>query len=79
MNAAMREDMIESAITILRNGIKDRRLALSLSQREVARRADLAQSAVARLENGSVVPRLDTFLRVAVVLGLDCLDLRFEE
>ncbi|MDQ3646592.1 MAG: helix-turn-helix domain-containing protein [Actinomycetota bacterium] len=42
--------------TTLRNA----RRAAGLSQRELARRAQVAQPAVARIESGGVVPRIDT-------------------
>lgn len=42
--------------TALRNA----RRAAGLSQRELARRARVAQPAVARIEAGGVVPRVDT-------------------
>lgn len=42
--------------TTLRNA----RRAAGLSQRELARRARVAQPAVARIEAGGVVPRVDT-------------------
>src|SRR5688572_30589733 len=45
-----------NAATTLRNA----RRAAGLSQRELARRADVAQPAVARIESGGVVPRVDT-------------------
>lgn len=42
--------------TTLRNA----RRAAGLSQRELARRARVAQPSVARIESGGVVPRVDT-------------------
>lgn len=42
--------------TTLRNA----RRAAGLSQRELARRARVAQPAIARIESGGVVPRVDT-------------------
>lgn len=47
-----------------------RRRVLGLTQGEVASRAGLTQAQVARLENSSQVPRLDTLLKVVYVLGL---------
>ena len=45
-----------NAATTLRNA----RRAAGISQRELARRARVAQPAVARIEAGGVVPRIDT-------------------
>ena len=51
--------------------IVDRRKELGLTQDEVARRTGIRQSAVARLEGGSTIPRLDTLVNIAISLGLD--------
>lgn len=48
-----------------------RRLKLGLTQSEVARRAGIKQSALARIENFAVTPRLDTLLMLSNVLGLE--------
>lgn len=40
--------------------LRNSRRAAGLSQRELARRAGVAQPAVARIESGGVVPRVDT-------------------
>lgn len=55
--------------------LASRRLALGLSQTEVAARMGTSQSAVARLESGEVDTRLSTLERYAVALGAD-LDIR---
>ena len=51
--------------------IVDRRKELGLTQEEVALRAGIRQSAVARLEGGGAIPRLDTLVKIAIGLGLD--------
>ena len=51
--------------------IVDRRKELGLTQEEVALRAGIRQSAVARLEGGGAIPRLDTLVTIAIGLGLD--------
>lgn len=47
------------------------RKMLGLTQEEVAKKAGLTQAQVARLENNSQVPRVDTLIKVAVALGLN--------
>ena len=55
--------------------VAERRLAMKMSQRELAERCSTTQSAIARLERGGRPPRIDTLLRIAE--ALDC-DLRVE-
>jgi predicted transcriptional regulator len=55
--------------------VADRRVAMNLSQRELAELVGTTQSAIARLERGGRPPRIDTLLRIAE--ALDC-DLRVE-
>ena len=50
--------------------VTERRLALGLSQADLARRCATSQSAIARLEAGGRPPRIDTLLRLAD--ALDC-------
>lgn len=45
------------------------RKAKGITQKELAEAANLAQPAIARLENKAVIPQLDTLLRVAAALG----------
>lgn len=54
-----------SAATALRNA----RRAAGLSQRELARRARVAQPAVARIEAGGVIPRVDTLEKLLHACG----------
>ena len=51
--------------------VSERRLALGLSQVDLARRCGTSQSAIARLENGGRPPRIDTLLRLAEALDCD--------
>lgn len=49
--------------------LRNARLAEGLSQRELARRARVAQPAVARIEAGRVVPGVDTLERLLRACG----------
>ena len=51
--------------------VADRRLAMGLSQRELAELCGTTQSAIARLERGGRPPRIDTLLRIADALECD--------
>ncbi len=51
--------------------VAERRLALGLSQRELAELVGTTQSAIARLESGGRPPRIDTLLRIAAALDCD--------
>ncbi len=48
-----------------------RRKLLGLIQEEVSKRAGLSQAQIARLENSSQVPRVDTLMKVAIALGMN--------
>lgn len=50
--------------------VADRRVAMNMSQRELAELCGTTQSAIARLERGGRPPRIDTLLRIAE--ALDC-------
>lgn len=49
--------------------IREMRLSVGLSQRELARRAHTSQPAIARYENGAAIPALGTLQRLAVACG----------
>lgn len=58
-------------IARMASDIVKRRKMLGLTQNEVAKKAGLSQAQVARLENSSQIPRVDTLLKVAIALGLN--------
>ncbi|HMK15339.1 MAG TPA: helix-turn-helix domain-containing protein, partial [Methanomicrobiales archaeon] len=49
--------------------IRSRRVMLGLTQTELARKAGISQSMVARIESGSVDPRVSTLTRIVAVLS----------
>ena len=51
--------------------VVERRVALNMSQRELAELDGTTQSAIARLERGGRPPRIDTLLRIADALDCD--------
>lgn len=51
--------------------VRERRLALGLSQTELATRAGMTQPALSRLEAGGAVPTIPVLERIAVALGAE--------
>ena len=51
--------------------LREARRAAGLSQRTLAARAGVPQPAVARIESGAVVPRVDTLDRLLAACGLE--------
>jgi ribosome-binding protein aMBF1 (putative translation factor) len=51
--------------------VANRRVAMDMSQRELAERCGTTQSAIARLERGGRPPRIDTLLNIADALDCD--------
>ncbi|MGP1910659.1 helix-turn-helix domain-containing protein [Metabacillus sp. JX24] len=64
------EKMQIELVADLVDEIRDAREELGLTQRDLADKTGLKQSAIARMESGGAIPRLDTVLRVALALGL---------
>ena len=60
--------MSDSCIIIIDKLIELRK-EMGLTQKELAQAANLAQPAIARLENKAAIPQLDTLLKVASALG----------
>jgi len=56
---------------LLGKAIRDRRLALGLSQAEVAMRAAMTQPALSRLEAGGVIPTIPLLDRISAALDAD--------
>lgn len=58
----------EKCIAIIDELIELRK-AKGITQKELAKAANLAQPAIARLESKAATPQLDTLLKVAAALG----------
>jgi ribosome-binding protein aMBF1 (putative translation factor) len=56
---------------LIGQAIRERRLALGLSQSDVAARAGMTQPALSRLEAGGTVPTIPVLERIAVALGTE--------
>ena len=56
---------------LIGQAVRERRLALGLSQTEVAARAGMTQPALSRLEAGGAVPTIPVLERIAAALGAD--------
>ena len=61
---------IANDISKIINRIVQTRIELGLTQAELAEKCGLKQSAVARVENLQVMPRLDTIVRIAKSLNI---------
>lgn len=51
--------------------VRERRLALGLTQVELAARAGMTQSALSRLEGGGTVPTIPVLDRIAAAMGAE--------
>jgi HTH-type transcriptional regulator/antitoxin HipB len=56
---------------LIGQAVRQRRLALGLSQTEVAARAGMTQPALSRLEAGGAVPTIPVLERIAAALGAE--------
>jgi len=56
---------------LIGQAVRERRLALGLSQTELAAGAGMTQPALSRLEAGGVVPTIPVLERIAVALGAE--------
>lgn len=66
-----REWEAQRPIRELQKTIIQARLAAGLSQRGLAKRLGVSQPAIARIEGGDHVPRIETLQRLADVLGVE--------
>jgi ribosome-binding protein aMBF1 (putative translation factor) len=56
---------------LIGRAVRERRLALGLSQTELATRAGMTQPALSRLEAGGVVPTIPLLERISIALDAD--------
>ena len=56
---------------LIGQAVRERRLALGLSQTELARRAAMTQPALSRLEAGGVIPTIRVLERITTALDAD--------
>jgi ribosome-binding protein aMBF1 (putative translation factor) len=56
---------------LIGQAVRERRLALGLSQVQLAARAEMTQSALSRLEAGGVVPTIPLLERISAALDAD--------
>jgi ribosome-binding protein aMBF1 (putative translation factor) len=56
---------------LIGQAVRERRLALGLSQTELAARAGMTQPALSRLEAGAVVPTIPLLERISIALDAD--------
>lgn len=49
----------------------EKRIALGLTQRQLAEKAGIKQAAIARLESMNAIPRIDTLVKLSKPLGLE--------
>lgn len=71
-SAEYREGYVEARRAFLiGQAVRERRVALGLSQTELARRADMTQPALSRLEAGGVVPTIPLLERISTALDAD--------
>lgn len=61
--------MMSDALYSIVGPLSDRRIALGMSQRDIAAILGVKQPAVARFELLEVVPRLDTVIKYAMAVG----------
>ena len=68
---ARRAFLIGQAVREIGQAARERRLALGLSQVELAARAGMTQPALSRLEAGGVVPTIPLLERISAALDAD--------
>jgi ribosome-binding protein aMBF1 (putative translation factor) len=56
---------------LIGQAVRERRLALGLSQTDLATRADMTQPALSRLESGGVVPTIPLLERISTALDAE--------
>ena len=68
-DAKLSIEAAEKTIKII-NKIVETREALGLTQRDLAKKCGIQQPALARIETGKVIPKLNTIIKIAEAVGV---------
>lgn len=67
--------MARGETTLARNRVRELRMKSLMTQTELAKRAQIKQGVLSRIEKGDVNPSLDSAIRIALALGVGLDDL----
>lgn len=72
------KEYIDEVVSVTAQIIR-RREQLGYTQKDLADKTGMKQSAIARLEKLDVMPRIDTLLKLAIALGLEDVQFKFSD